>query len=124
MVSRTKLAVEGLGVRYGEHTALSDVSFEVREHEIFGIIGPANAGKTSFLRCLNRMNELTDNMQVTGSVLFDGKAVNEWRNVYALRRRIGVVFPLPVRPSTPIVVPASSANPSSCNTGVASFSSA
>lgn len=96
MVAETKLEVRDLAVRYGDHVALSGVSLDVREHEIFGIIGPANAGKTSFLRCLNRMNELTDGMRVSGTVLFDGKPVDEWRNVYALRRRIGVVFPLPV----------------------------
>ena len=96
MVAETKLEVRDLAVRYGDHVALSGVSLDVREHEIFGIIGPANAGKTSFLRCLNRMNELTDGMRVSGTVLFDGKPVDAWRNVYALRRRIGVVFPLPV----------------------------
>ena len=50
-----KLAVEGLAIRYGDSVVLSHVDLEVREHEIFGIIGPANAGKTSFLKALNRM---------------------------------------------------------------------
>ena len=95
-MSTPKLAVSDLGVRYGDHRALSDVSFEIHENEIFGIIGPANAGKTSFLRALNRMDDMIDGMQVAGSVVFNGKDVATWRNVYALRRRIGVVFPLPV----------------------------
>lgn len=95
-MSDAKLAVKDLGVRYGGHTALSGVSLQVRANEIFGIIGPANAGKTSLLRCLNRMNELTDGMKVSGQVIFDGQDVDTWRNVYALRRKVGVVFPLPV----------------------------
>ena len=95
-MSTTKVAVEELGVRYGDHQALQGVSFEIREHEIFGIIGPANAGKTSFLRALNRTADLIDGMEVSGSVVFNGQDVASWRNVYALRRRIGVVFPLPV----------------------------
>jgi phosphate transport system ATP-binding protein len=91
-----KLEVRGLSIRYGDLVALKDTSLEVREHEIFGIIGPANSGKTSFLKSLNRMNDFNPNMKVTGEVLFNGQNVRNWRNVYALRSRIGVVFPLPV----------------------------
>jgi len=68
----------------------------VRTNEILGIIGPAGSGKTSFLRALNRMDELDTAMTVQGDILFDGRNVRDVRNVYALRRRIGVVFPLPV----------------------------
>ncbi len=91
-----KLRVRDLTIRYGDRPALSDVSLEIREHEIFGIIGPANAGKTSFLRAINRMDLATPGMKVSGTVAFDGRDIRHWRNVYALRRRIGVVFPLPV----------------------------
>ena len=91
-----KLEIRDLTIRYGDVVALHAASFDVFEHEIFGIIGPANSGKTSFLRALNRMNEMTPHMHVAGEVRFDGLDVNEWRDVYALRRRIGVVFPLPV----------------------------
>ena len=66
------------------------------ENEIFGIIGPANSGKTSFLRAINRMDPLTPGMQVSGELEFNGKDVSQWKNLYALRSRIGVVFPLPV----------------------------
>jgi phosphate transport system ATP-binding protein len=80
-----KIEVRGLGIRYGHTAALENVSLQIREHEIFGIIGPANAGKTSFLKALNRMDKLTAGMKVHGEILFN-----------ALRSRIGVVFPLPV----------------------------
>lgn len=91
-----KLAIEDLTIRYGDTVALDSASFKVFENEIFGIIGPANSGKTSFLRALNRMNEMTTGMTVDGVVRFDGTDVRDWRDVYALRSRIGVVFPLPV----------------------------
>ena len=91
-----KLSVRDLSISYGDKTVLSGVTFDVQEHEIFGIIGPANSGKTSFLRTLNRMDDFIPSMQVGGEVLFNGMDVRQWRNVYALRRRIGVVFPLPV----------------------------
>lgn len=91
-----KVQVQDLAIAYGDKTVLSGVSLEVREHEIFGIIGPANSGKTSFLRALNRMDTFTPAMNVSGQVLFDGRDIRKIRNVYALRQRIGVVFPLPV----------------------------
>ncbi len=91
-----KLEVRDLTIRYAGEPALSGVNLEVREHEIFGIIGPANSGKTSFLRALNRMDLFTPGMEVAGEIRFNGRDVRRWRNVYALRSRIGVVFPLPV----------------------------
>jgi phosphate transport system ATP-binding protein len=91
-----KVAVKGITVHYGDRTVLRGIDLEIREHEIFGIIGPANSGKTSFLKALNRMEEFDRNMTVEGNVWFNGHDVRTVRNVYALRRRIGVVFPLPV----------------------------
>jgi phosphate transport system ATP-binding protein len=91
-----KVAVRDLEIRYAGRVVLSGVTLDIREHEIFGIIGPANSGKTSFLRVLNRMDQFTPAMTFTGSVAFAGRDVRSWRNLYALRRRIGVVFPLPV----------------------------
>lgn len=91
-----KIAVRDLEISYGGKTALGKASFEVREREIFGIIGPAGSGKTSFLRALNRMDLFTPSMKVEGEIVFNGRDVRKWRNVYALRSRIGVVFPLPV----------------------------
>jgi len=90
------LQVEGLSISYENKKALSGVNFEVRRNEIFGIIGPANSGKTSFLRALNRMDEFQHKMRVDGKITFAGRDVSTVRNLYALRRMIGVVFPLPV----------------------------
>lgn len=94
--SEAEVLVRDLSIGYGKKTVLSGVSLEIEKNEIFGIIGPANSGKTSFLRVLNRMDEFTVGMQFSGDVEIGGKNVRSWRNLYALRRRIGVVFPLPV----------------------------
>ena len=91
-----KVAVRDLAISYGQKRVLSGVTLEIREREILGIIGPAGSGKTSFLRALNRMDDLTPGMRVEGAIEFGGRDVRHWRNVYALRKRIGVVFPLPV----------------------------
>ena len=91
-----KLDVKNLSIHYGDQAALSDVSLDIRQNEIFGIIGPANAGKTSFLKAINRMDMFNPAMKVSGQISFNGINVQKVRNVYGLRSRIGVVFPLPV----------------------------
>ncbi len=91
-----KLSVRDLTIKYAGTPALSGVSLDVRENEVFGIIGPANAGKTSFLKTLNLMDAFDPKMQVEGDILFNGINIRNIRNVYGLRSRIGVVFPLPV----------------------------
>jgi len=93
---RAKLEVRDLTIRYGNAVALQGVTLDVQENEIFGIIGPANAGKTSFLKAINRMDMFTPGMRVDGEIRFNGRDIRKLRNVYALRSRIGVVFPLPV----------------------------
>jgi len=85
-----------VAIRYGEQTVLQDLNFAVKQNEIFGIIGPANAGKTSFLKAVNRMDMFNPEMHVSGLITFNGLDVSKVHNVYGLRRRIGVVFPLPV----------------------------
>ncbi len=94
--ARNILEVENLSIQYGDNTALDGVNLTVHEHEIFGIIGPAGSGKTSFLKAINRMDLFTTGMAVKGGLRFLGRDVKAWRNVYALRNRVGVVFPLPV----------------------------
>lgn len=91
-----KIGVQDLQIRYGNQTALEGVNLQVRKNEIFGIIGPANAGKTSFIKTLNRMDLFDVNMRVKGEITFNGRNIRKLANVYALRRRMGVVFPLPV----------------------------
>jgi phosphate transport system ATP-binding protein len=91
-----KIQVRDLSIYYDGKPAIENVTLEVREHEIFGIIGPANAGKTSFLKSLNRMDMFASNMKVAGDIYFNGYNIRDARNIYALRSRIGVVFPLPV----------------------------
>ena len=91
-----RLEVDDVSISYSGQTALAGVNLQIHENEIFGIIGPANSGKTSFLKALNRMDMFNPAMQVDGQIRFNGKDIRKWRNVYSLRSRIGVVFPLPV----------------------------
>jgi len=87
---------ENVTVTYGPKTALQDVSLEIPEKQIFAIIGPANSGKTTLLKCINRTIDFISAAKVQGQVLIDGEDVFRIRNVYELRRKVGMVFPLPV----------------------------
>lgn len=96
MSNPTKIQVDNLRLGYGSKQVLHGLSFSVYQNEILGIIGPAQSGKTSLLRCINRTIEFTPGIRVEGSISVDGQDVQTIRNVYELRRRIGMVAPLPV----------------------------
>jgi phosphate transport system ATP-binding protein len=91
-----KIAVKDLRLSYAGKEVIHGISFQVPANQIFGIIGPAQSGKTSLLRCLNRTIELTAKARVSGSIQVDGQEVSRLRNVYGLRRKVGMVAPLPV----------------------------
>jgi phosphate transport system ATP-binding protein len=91
-----KLEVADLGVRYGSHRALRGVSFALPEREILAVIGPAGSGKTSMLRCLNRTLETIPGARRSGAVRLDGVDVDSIGQVAEVRRRVGMVAPLPV----------------------------
>jgi phosphate transport system ATP-binding protein len=90
------IEVRNLSLFYGSHQALRDVTFEVQRNEIFAVIGPAQAGKSSLLRVFNRTVDFTAGSRWTGEVRVLGQDVARVSNVYALRRSVGMVAPLPV----------------------------
>lgn len=90
------IEIEHLSVSYSGRPALRDVSLAIPPNEIFGIIGPANSGKTTLLKCINRTIDFVPTASLEGRVTVSGQDVREVANVYQLRRRIGMVFPLPV----------------------------
>jgi phosphate transport system ATP-binding protein len=91
-----KVEFVDLRVRYGRREALRGVSFDVRHHEILGIIGPAQSGKTTLLRTINRTIDNVPGAVVTGTVRVDSEDVRQTRDLFGLRRKIGMVAPLPV----------------------------
>lgn len=95
-MSDYKIDIQNLTVSYEKHVALENVSIPIPRNGIFAIIGPANSGKTTLLKCINRTLEFIPKSSVKGKVLIDGDDVYRSRQVYDLRRRIGMVFPLPV----------------------------
>jgi phosphate transport system ATP-binding protein len=96
MIEYPKIRIEGLAVRYGRKTVLRDISLAAPANSIYAIIGPANSGKTTLLKCLNRTIELIPGSAADGVIRIDGQDIRRMGDVYGLRRRIGMVFPLPV----------------------------
>ena len=97
MVDQTaKLNIDGLKVSYGSKQVIHGITFDIQPNEIFGVIGPAQSGKTSMLRVINRTIDFTANANVEGTVKMEGQNVFHVKDVYEYRRRIGMVAPLPV----------------------------
>jgi len=90
-----EIEVERLRLAYGSKEVLHGITFDVFRHEILAVIGPAQAGKTSMLRCLNRTIDFTVAATVSGTVRVAGEDVRRTRDIFALRRKIGMVAPLP-----------------------------
>lgn len=90
-----KFKIENLNIWFGAIHALKNVSLEIRANEILSIIGPANSGKTTFLRMLNRLNELETNFRMNGRIELDGLDIVSL-DKELLRKRAGMVFALPL----------------------------
>lgn len=90
-----KFDIKKLNIWFGQIHALKQVSMDIRTNEILGAIGPSNSGKTTFLRMLNRLNDLSPNFRMDGEVRLENENI---RNIDAelLRKRVGMVFALPL----------------------------
>ena len=88
-----KMSVRKLNFYYGSVQALKNINLEILANRVTALIGPSGCGKTTFLRCLNRMNDVVEGTRVEGQILLEGE------NIYApevdpvqIRRRVGMVF--------------------------------
>ncbi len=93
-----KIVIEHLSLQYADGTeSLRDVSLGIPERAVTVLFGPAGGGKSTLLRCMNRLNDLTEVKVSSGRVLIDGENVlDPSTDVIALRRKVGMVFARPV----------------------------
>ncbi len=92
-----KIRVESFSAAFDGREVLRAISLEVQPRERLAIIGPAGGGKTTFLRSLNRLNDLDSNFSHTGKILFNGTDIYSRQTDPAeLRRRVGMVYAVPV----------------------------
>ena len=92
----SKIKVRELTIHFGKFRALNNLSLDIHENEILSVIGPANSGKTSFLRALNRLNDFEPQMKMSGSIRLDDKDIQTDMEAEELRKRVGMIFALPI----------------------------
>ena len=93
-----KSRAEGLSFFYGEVKALKDLNIEIREKRVTALIGPSGCGKTTFLRCFNRMHDLTPGTRYEGRIMLypdELDLVGRGVDAIEVRMRIGMVFQKP-----------------------------
>ncbi len=90
-----EIEVQGLRLAYDSKEVLHGITFDVYRNEILAVIGPAQSGKTSMLRCLNRTIDFIASATVSGTIRVAGEDVRRTKDIFALRRKIGMVAPLP-----------------------------
>ncbi len=94
MVAEAIIKTVNLNSYFGQTQALKDISLEIFRNEIFGIIGPANSGKTTFLRSLNRLNYLNIAYRQDGEIIFENQNISGISD-NLLRKKIGIIFAMP-----------------------------
>jgi len=99
-VGEPAIVIRNGNLWYGQNQALHDITMDIPAKQATAFIGPSGCGKSTLLRCLNRMNDLVDNVRITGEFLMHGQNINaQTTDVIDVRRRVGMVFqksnPLP-----------------------------
>ncbi len=93
MQKKIKISVQHLRFYYGKVLALKDINLQIPENRVTALIGPSGCGKTTFLRCLNRMNDIVEGARVEGEISLDGRDIYSPEvDVVQVRRRVGMVF--------------------------------
>lgn len=94
--AKYKMVAENVTVSYGGIDAVKNVTMKFKDKSVTALIGPSGCGKTTFLRCLNRMHDMTKNAKVTGKVMIDDTDLysKEIDPIYH-RRKVGMVFQKP-----------------------------
>ncbi|MFP4160348.1 MAG: phosphate ABC transporter ATP-binding protein PstB [Desulfobacterales bacterium] len=96
MAEQAKFQIKNLNFYYGDFRALEEVNLELQANQVSALIGPSGCGKSSFLRCLNRMNDLIPTARAEGEILLEGQDIySPSIDVVNLRRRVGMVFQKP-----------------------------
>ncbi len=90
-----KIVVNGLNLFYDNVKVLNNIDIAFKENKVTALIGPSGCGKTSFLRIMNRLNDLVPSARVEGEIMLDGLNIYEEFSPMVLRKRIGMVFQKP-----------------------------
>ena len=94
-LDNVKLSIKNLDLFYGDNQALKDINIDIKENKVTALIGPSGCGKSNFLRTLNRMNDLIENVTIKGKIEVDGEDIYQTEDVIKLRTKVGMVFQKP-----------------------------
>jgi len=87
------IEIRKLTLKYGEKVAIEDISLDIPKNQVTAFIGPSGCGKSTLLRCLNRLNDLIDDVSISGTIRIGGIDINDPSlDVTELRKRVGMVF--------------------------------
>jgi phosphate transport system ATP-binding protein len=92
-VREPDIVVKDLNLSYGENHVLHDITMDMEDRRVTALIGPSGCGKSTLLRCINRMNDLIDDVKIWGTLHVKGLDINaRSTDVIEVRRRVGMVF--------------------------------
>jgi len=87
------IVIRDVNLSYGDNHVLHDITMDIEDRRVTAFIGPSGCGKSTLLRCLNRMNDLIDDVRISGIIRVKGQDINAAEtDVIEVRRRIGMVF--------------------------------
>lgn len=96
MVNGVKVDVRGLNVWFGDNHVLKDITIGIKPNAVTAVMGPSGCGKTTFIKAINRLNELVEGSRTIGEIYIDGENIySKETNIFELRRRVGMVFQKP-----------------------------
>ncbi|MGB3400572.1 MAG: phosphate ABC transporter ATP-binding protein PstB [Candidatus Deferrimicrobiaceae bacterium] len=96
MTMDNAIEVRNLSSWFGQNQVLKEITMDIRRNSVTSVMGPSGCGKSTFIRCLNRMHDLTPGFRMTGEILFDGRnIITEKIDPVLLRRKVGMVFQQP-----------------------------
>jgi phosphate transport system ATP-binding protein len=88
-----EIVCRNVNLAYGDNHVLHDITMDMEDRRVTALIGPSGCGKSTLLRCLNRMNDLIDDVRIWGEIRVKGMDVNApTTDVIEVRRRVGMVF--------------------------------
>ncbi len=90
------LTVRNLNIWYADKQILGNLSFEIQRKRVTALMGPTNCGKSTLIRCFNRLNDFTPNFRFTGEILFKGRSLYVDQDATTVRKKIGMVFRKPI----------------------------
>lgn len=93
-MERTIIKSENFNAYFGKHHVVKNVNIEIEKNKVIAVMGPSGCGKTTYLRCINRLHELTEGATCSGKMLLDNQDVYDMHPIFA-RLKIGMVFQRP-----------------------------